>query len=418
MRDQDRPSQEKSSGVDLGTGRFGRRSLLAGGTAALTALSYRRVLGANDRIRVGVIGTGQRAQSLMKRFKELPGNQQVAICDVYEPRRIEALAIVGANVKQHVDYHAVLDSKDIDGVVIGSPQHWHRKMTVDALAAGKDVYLEKCVSHTIDEGSDLVRAVAAHPQRVVQTGTQQRSQTHYAQGAELVRAGKIGTINFIHAYWYQNVSGRADPEWQPDKLDWKLFTGSAPMHPVTADRYFKWRWYWDYGGGPVCELLTHWIDVVHWFTGVATPISVTARGAQHATKFETPDTTTAVLEYPGFTVAFTNTMTSKIGDGAVDFHGSKGTLRVDRQHLAIYAEAAPFVEGTHWPAPELLVKSDKDGTLAHVESFLARMRDRKPTSAPMTAAHEAARASHLTNLALRWGRPVRWNGSQNRAERV
>jgi predicted dehydrogenase len=187
---------------------------------------------------------------------------------------------------------------------------------------------------------------------------------------------------------------------------------------VTPDRYFKWRWYWDYGGGPVCELLTHWIDVVHWFTGVSTPIGVTARGAQHATKFETPDTTTAVLDYPGFTVAFTNTMTSKIGDGAVEFHGSKGTLRVDRQHLAVYSEAAPFVEGTHWPAAELLVKSDKDGTLAHVESFLARMRDRKATSAPMTAAHEAARASHLTNLSLRWGRPVRWNSGQNRAERA
>jgi predicted dehydrogenase len=401
-----------------GSGAFGRRLLLAGGTAALTALSYRRVLGANDRIRLGIIGTGSRAQSLMKRLKEVPGNEQVAVCDVYEPRRLEAVALVSPSVKQHVDYHAVLDSKDIDGVVIGSPQHWHKRMTIDALAAGKDVFLEKCVSHTIDEGLELTRAVAAHPGRVVQTGTQQRSQAHYVQGSELVRTGKIGTVNFIHAYWYQNITARKYPEWKPDKLDWKLFTGSAPMRPVTWDRYFRWRWFWDYGGGPVCELLTHWIDVVHWYTGVSAPDTVTARGARHVSKYETPDTSTAVLEYPGFTVAFTNTMSSKVGDGGVDFHGSKGTLRVDRQHLAVYSEAAPFVAGTYLPTPELLVKSEKDGTLAHVESFLARMRDRKPTSAPMTVAHEAARASHLTNLSLRWGKPVRWNGPQNRAERA
>jgi predicted dehydrogenase len=187
---------------------------------------------------------------------------------------------------------------------------------------------------------------------------------------------------------------------------------------VTPERYFKWRWYWDYGGGPVCELLTHWIDVVHWYTGVAAPTTVTARGAHHVTKFETPDTSTAVLEYPGFTVAFTNTMMSKVGDGGVEFHGSKGTLRVDRQHLAVYSEATPFVAGSYLPAPEVLVKSQKDGTLAHVESFLDCMRTRKAPTAPMRVAHEAARASHLTNMSLRSGKPVRWNAGQNRVERV
>jgi predicted dehydrogenase len=399
-------------------GRLGRRGLLAGGSAALTALSYRRVLGANDRIRLGVIGTGQRAQSLMKRLKELPGNQQVVVCDVYEPRLQEAVALVGAPVDQTVEYRAVLERKDIDGVVIGSPQHWHKKMTLDALAADKDVYLEKCVSHTIDEGVELVRAVAAASKRVVQTGTQQRSQAHYLKGQELVRSGGIGQVTFVHAYWYQNVGARPYPAWKPDKLDWKRFTGSAPMHPLTWDRYFKWRWYWDYGGGPICELLTHWIDVVHWYTGTSAPHTVTARGARHATKYDVPDTSTTVLEYPGFTVAFTNTMTSKVGDGGVEFHGTNGTLVVDRQHLAVYAEEAPFVAGTYRPTPSLLMKSDKDGTLAHVETFLACMRSRGAPTAPMTMAHEAARASHLTNLSLRWGKTVRWNAPQNRAERV
>src|SRR5687768_9592821 len=116
--------------------RLGRRGVIVG-AGALTALSYGRVLGANDRIRIGVIGTGQRAQSLMKKLKEVPGTEQVAICDVYEPRILEAAAIVGAGAKQHVDYRAVLDTKDIDAVVIGSTQHWHKQMTLDALKADK-----------------------------------------------------------------------------------------------------------------------------------------------------------------------------------------------------------------------------------------------------------------------------------------
>jgi predicted dehydrogenase len=396
-----------------------RRRLLAAGTGmiASTALSYRRVLGANDRVRLGIIGTGARAQSLMKRLKEVPGADQVAICDVYGPRRDEAMAIVGPAAKQHVDHRGILDAKDIDAVVIASPQHWHKQHTLDALAAGKHTFVEKCVSHTIEEGAQMVKAVEAQ-KLLVQTGTQQRSQAHYVQAAELVRAGKLGTINFIHAFWYQNITNRKYPDWQPDKLDWKRFTGSAKAYPVTWDRYFRWRWFWDYGGGPVCELLTHWIDVVHWFTGSPAPTTVTARGARHSTKYEVPDTSTAVLEYPSFTVAFTNNMASKIADGGIEFHGTKGTLRIDRQHFALYNEETPFVAGTYLPTPEILVKSQKDGTLAHVETFIDCLRTGKPPTAPIRVAHEAARASHLTNLSVRWGRPVKLNAGGNKAERV
>jgi hypothetical protein len=162
---------------------FGRRAFVGGaGAAAMTALSYRRVLGANDRIRLGVIGTGMRAQSLMKRLKELPGNEQIALCDVYEPRLLEGVAIVGPQAQQHRDHREVLDRKDVDGVVVGAPQHWHKQMLFDALKADKDIYLEKCVSHSIEEGPEMVRAVEAAPKRVVQTGTQQRSWAHWIQG--------------------------------------------------------------------------------------------------------------------------------------------------------------------------------------------------------------------------------------------
>jgi predicted dehydrogenase len=394
---------------------IGRRAVLGG--LAMTALSYRRVMGANDRIRLAVIGTGNRAQSLMKRLKEIPGNEQVGICDVYEPRLQEALAILGAPVKQHRDHREVLERKDVDGVVIGSPQHWHKQMTLEALQAGKDIYLEKCVSHTIDEGVEMVKA-AERSKQVLQTGTQQRSWAHYIQGSEIVRSGKLGQINYIHAYWYQNSTKRTYPEWKPDKLDWKRFVGPARPLPVSWDHYYKWRWYWNFGGGGICELLTHWIDVVHWYTGATAPRLVVARGTNYTSKYELPDTTTAILEYPTFTVAFTNNMASKIDDGGIEFRGTKGTLKVDRAHLALYSEETANEPGTLTPKPELVVRSQKDGSASHLENFLDCVRSRKTPTAPMRVAHEASRASHLCNLSLRWGKEVRWNQDRQKPERV
>jgi predicted dehydrogenase len=397
------------------SGRLGRRTFL-GGVLATSALSYRRVLGANDRIRLGVIGTGMRAQSLMKRLKEIPGNEQVALCDVYEPRLMEGMALLDGRPTRHVDHRKLLESRDVDAVVIGSPQHWHRQMTLDALAAGKDIYLEKAVCHTIEEGRQLVKAVEASKQ-VVQTGMQQRSWAHFVEGKKMVDAGKLGTINYVHAYWYQNVTKRAYTAWDPAKLDWKRFTGSARAHPVTWDRYYKWRWFWDYGGGPICELLTHWIDCVHWYTGAAAPRTVQASGTSYTSKYEAPDATSAILEYPAFTVAFTNFMGSKIGDGGFELHGSKGTLKVDRAHLAFYSEETANAPGTLLPAPELTIHSQKDGSASHLENFLDCVRSRKATNAPMRAGHEAARASHLANLSLRAGAKMRWNEKTEKVEK-
>ena len=251
--------------IGAGTAAF----LAGGGGAALagTALSHRRVLGANERIRLGVIGTGARAQSLMKRLKEIPGTEQVLICDVYQPRLLEAAALLDGRAQQQGDHRAVLDSKEIDAVVIGSPQHWHKQMTLDALAAGKDIFLEKAVSHSIEEGVQMVKAVEASKQ-VVQTGTQQRSWAHYIQGAELVRSGKLGPAQLRPRLLVHELHPAAPTRsWKPDKLDWKRFTGSARPLPVSWEHYYKWRWFWNFGGGPICELLTHWIDVVHWYTG-------------------------------------------------------------------------------------------------------------------------------------------------------
>ena len=148
--------------------------------------------GANDRVRVAVIGTGGRARGLMTLLKKLPGNEMVAVCDVYEPNLLQAAEIAGADATKVADYRRILDSREIDAVVIGTPDHWHKTITLDAVAAGKDVYVEKPVSHTIAEGVELVKAVEASKQ-VVQTGTQQRSWEHWVLGKQLIDAGKLGT---------------------------------------------------------------------------------------------------------------------------------------------------------------------------------------------------------------------------------
>jgi predicted dehydrogenase len=164
--------------------------------------------------------------------------------------------------------------------------------------------------------------------------------------------------------------------------------------------------------------LTHWIDIVHWYTGAAAPRAVFARGGRYMSKYELPDTVTAWLEYPTFTVAFTNHMASKIDDGGLEFRGTKGTLKVDRAHLALYSEETANEPGTLTPKPELLVRSQKEGTISHLENFLDCVRTRKTPTAPMRVGHEAARASHLCNLALRSGKEVRWNDQRQRPERV
>ncbi len=402
------------------TSGLSRRPFLraAGGAAlASTALSYRRVWGANERLRIGVIGTGARAQSLMKRLKEIPGTEQVMICDVYEPRLLEAAALLDGKARQQADHRAVLDSKEVDAVVIGSPQHWHKQMTLDALQAGKDIFLEKAVSHSIEEGVQMVKAVEASKQ-VVQTGTQQRSWAHYIQGAELVRAGKLGQLTFVHAYWYMNATRRTYPEFKPDKIDWKRFTGSARPLPLTAEHYNRWRWFWNFGGGPICELLTHWIDVVHWYTGATAPAQVYTRGARFTSTQDAPDTSTSVLDYPKFQVTFTNSMASRIDDGDIEFRGTLGTLKVSRRRLAFYAEDGANLPGTSTPAPQVQVLSEKDGTLSHLENFVACVRSRKPPTAPMRVAHEAARVSHLCNLSFRQNAPVRWNNDRGKIERA
>ena len=267
--------------------------LVLGARSALAANQ-----GANDRIRVAVIGTGGRARGLMSLLKRLPGNQMVAVCDVYEPSLLQAAEIAGPGAAKVSDYRRILDDRKIDAVVIGTPDHWHKAITLDAVAAGKDVYVEKPVSHTIAEGEEMVRTIEASKQ-IVQTGTQQRSWDHWIQGKQIIDSGRLGQITFVHTYWYQHATAGSYPPVEMEKLDWRRWLGSAPEQPFRPERFYQWRHFWDFGGGCLTDLMTHWIDVVHWYMNVEAPLSAATSGHNYNIKiWEAPDTVTTALDFP------------------------------------------------------------------------------------------------------------------------
>jgi len=396
---------------------FLKETVVAGATAAvLGGLAPARVLGANDKIRVGAIGTGGRCQSLMKIFLDNPSVDLVAVCDVYGPRRDKALKIAGPDAKSYLDYHELLDRKDVDAVIIGSPDHWHKQMLIDAVHAGKDAYLEKPIMHSIEEGVEMVRAVE-ETKRIVQTGTQQRSWPHWIMGKQIIDSGKLGRITFVHTYWYQDYTLFLPvlPAVDQSQLDWKRFLGDAPDQPFTLEKFHWWRWFWDFGGGILTDLLTHWIDVIQWYMGQPAPLTATTTGEVYHMPWQAPDTLTAAYEYPGkFMVTFTGAINSSVDDGGIEFRGSEATLKIDREHMAVYPEGGAAVPGTLVPEPEILVRSEHDGTIDNINNFLECVRSRKTPNANIHVGFEAARTSWIGNIALKRGMKVVWDASKGR----
>ncbi len=400
---------------------FLKDSALAGaGAAMLGGLAPARVLGANDRIRVGVLGAGQRAHYLMTLFKQNPEVEFVAVCDVYEPHRAKAMEIAGPGASATLEYHEVLDRQDVDAVIIGAPDHWHKQMLIEAVKAGKDAYCEKPIMHSIPEGVEMVRAVEGSG-RVVQTGTQQRSWEHYILGKHIADSGKLGKITFIHTYWYQQYySARgwnALKKVDAAQVDWKRFLGDAPEQEFTPEKLVWWRFFWDFGGGILTDLLTHWIDVIQWYMGQPAPKTASTTGDLYLMNWQCPDTITAVYEFPvNFTVTFTGALNNSVDDGGIEFRGTDATLKVDRTRLAVYPEGVKWASGTQAPEPEIFVRSEHDGTIDHVRNFLDCVRSRKTPNAPIQAGFEAARTSWLGNIALKRGMKTVWDATKGQAE--
>jgi predicted dehydrogenase len=393
-----------------------RRTFLtaASGLTLGTRLAAGSTQGANDRIRIGVIGTGSRARGLMNQLKTMRGVELSTICDVYETSLDRAMEHAPA-ARRIADYRRLLDDPSIDAVLIGTPDHWHRTITIDAVKAGKDVYVEKPISRTIEEGEAMVQAVEASKQ-IVQTGTQQRSWDHFKTGKEIIASGRLGQTSFVHTYWYQQPGLGGPPKIDTARLDWKAWLGPATDRPFDPERFAYWRHFWDYGGGGFTDLLTHWIDVVHWYMDVEAPVSAVATGANHIRKtWEAPDTSTASLEFPkAFSTTYVGSFNNRTDDGGLEFRGSEATMKIDRQRLAVYGRDAQNVPGTRAPEPDVFVRSSVDGGTAHLQNWVDCMRSRKKPNADIRIGHIAARTSHLANIALRERRRVTWDGTAAR----
>jgi predicted dehydrogenase len=212
--------------------------------------------------------------------------------------------------------------------------------------------------------------------------------------------------------------GRRDfSKFAPDKLDWKRWLGSARQQPLAPEKFYLWRWYWDFGGGALTDLMTHWIDVIQWYMNTPAPLQVAASGNRHQMTWDCPDTISCFLDYPkNYSVNYTGAMTSRIDDGGIEFRGTQGTLKIDRARLAVYLEKDKNANGTLLPEPETLIRSKEDGTIPHVKNFLDCVRSRGMPTANIRVAHEAARASHLGNLAFKRQRPVKWNDARQKVE--
>ncbi|MFY9939927.1 MAG: Gfo/Idh/MocA family oxidoreductase [Silvibacterium sp.] len=378
-----------------------RRSfLIAGG---LTALASTRVLGANDILRIGVIGAGGRMQWLLDCADKVGPCQIVAVSDVYAPRRDAVKERSNGVATTHVDYHEVLE-KDIDAVLIASPDHWHVRMAVDSLAAGKDVYLEKPVTHTIEEGAVLTHAVRSGKQ-ILQCGMQQRSWHHFRDAVDLIQGESLGRVTQVRTYWWQNYGrGGGNKPVDIQALDWKLWLGGAPDQPFSEEKFHRWRWFWNFGGGAMTDLFTHWIDVAHWAMKVDQPRDAQMLADKYVfEEWECPDTVQAAFRYPGFDVVYEGMMSSSIDDGGLEFRGTEATLKINRSGFGVYREG---VQGNQNPV--LKEESFRDGTITHMQNFFECVKSRKDPNAPVEAGVAAARAGQIANLAYRGKGQISW----------
>lgn len=399
---------------------------LASGPAVLSAL------GANDRITLGWIGGGSRGNYLKERFYVGKNeNAQIGyVCDAYDgniARAKDRVQTMGGNIpKATKDYRDVLADESIDAVVIATPEHLHHRMTLDALKAGKHIYIEKPLAHTIEEGEEILKAVKAAG-KVVQVGTQNRSNSLYHFAKDMVDQGMVGEVHYVRAFWYRN-SLPDNPAWRyniPEdaslrNTDWDKFLGSAPKRAFDKRRYYQWRLYWDYSGGISTDLLVHQTDIANFVTSKKVPLSCMASGGIYRwtdpnDDREVPDCLSAVYEYPGkfhlnYSCYFGN---DHFGYGE-QIMGNEGTVEIlNRQYLNFYPESFRGKPPGHVAARKevkmYLPRNDNLAVEAHIRNFIQAIRGQAKLIAPVEIGQQAAISGHMATLSLRNNKKVLWD---------
>lgn len=414
-----------------------RRELLAG--AIWTAASIQRVMGANDRVRLGLIGCGGRGRYVGNFMSQAPNVEFVAVCDVHEPSARKAREWAGAQATQYADMRKLLERKDVDAVLVATPDHWHANATVAACQAGKDVYVEKPLAHNIREGRAMVRAARAH-NRIAQVGTQQRSAPHFAECARIVQSGELGEVHFVRVWNFMSLYpkgiGRAEDSEPPAGLDWDYYLGPAPKRPFNPLRFKStFRWYWDYAGGLITDFGTHRFDTVHEIMGETQPKTAASSGRRYSMRDggEMPDSMQVIYEYPGFVMSYECSTLNSHGLGGrtqgmkyyrmrtpedrphgMAFYGTNGALFADRVGYEVYPE--PVDEQANFvPAAATAYRMQRktvpasDATSLHARKFIENIRARKTPDADIEIGHRGTLIGHLGNIALKTGLKLRWN---------
>jgi predicted dehydrogenase len=400
----------------------------AGPLAAQTASSASNVAGANDRIRIALIGCGGMGSGDLGDFLKVKGIECVALCDPDDRRTARAAKNVVEPVQSTSglfttrDFRRVLERKDIDAVIVATPDHWHALPTILACQAGKDVYVEKPLALSIGEGRVMVNAARKYG-RVVQMGTQQRSAPHYNEAVDYVKSGKLGKIRLVRAWAYLDWVGETpvlpdtDP---PPEVDYDLWLGPAPKRPFNENRFhFNFRWFFDYSGGLMTDWGAHMIDIANWGMGIKAPTSALAVGGKFGyptDATETPDTQQTIWDFPGFSMIWEHAL--GVGRGpetrehGVAFHGNNGVLVIDRAGWEIYPETdkveKPVREYKMTGLPRQEV-GDHDYHLTHVKNFLDCMKTREHPHSDVEIGHNSMIACHLGNLAYRFRRRIQWD---------
>ncbi|MGH9632479.1 MAG: Gfo/Idh/MocA family protein [Bryobacteraceae bacterium] len=389
------------------------------GTAALTASIFTGNLkGANDRVSAAFIGMGRMGRSNLSMAMKQENLTPVAVCDVYQPHLEQAVEMTKGQAKGIKDFREILADKSIDVVCISTPDHWHPYMMVEACKAGKDVYVEKPICVTVEEGKKMVEAARKY-KRVVQAGTQQRSGAHFQKAVELVKSGHIGEVTFVRTWNYSNSKpegiGNPPDSEPPSDLDWDMWLGPAPKRPFNKNRFgvdpkafSHFRWFWDYAGGMMTDWGVHLLDIVQMAYDEAMPKSVVALGNKFRLEDnrETPDTLQVTYEYPGFIATYENrygNANSMFGKGyGILFHGDIGTLFVDRRGYEI------VYEGESAPEP-VIVKAESSQNMAHWANFLDCVKTRQKPNSDIENCQRSTTTCLLGNVALRSRLHIDWD---------
>jgi predicted dehydrogenase len=418
-----------------------RRDFTKTATAAsVSALSYSRILGANDRVRVGFIAVGNRGDQVLDAFLAHQDAEITSICDIYQPYMDFASRKVGSSPKQFTDYRKVLELKDIDAVTINTPDHWHALQMIEACAAGKDVYVEKPLSLTVSEGRAMVIAARKHD-RVTQVGIHRRSSQFVREACEIVSSGYLGKIMMVRAFHIQNEwpkgIGKPEDSVPPADFDWEAWLGPAPKRAYNKNRtFYRFRWFWDYSGGQVTNFGVHYVDAIHWALGVEAPLAVTAMGGKLAIddNREIPDTMEVMWMYPNNTlVTFTqinaNSHAAGLNRGEIEFRGTKGTLYLQSNGYEVVPDTISSNEffarspldrsGDNWRKGASAQIEPKKGsgdadTKHHARNFLDCVKSRKPCNCDIETGHRSTSAPLLANIAFKTQSQLEWDAKAER----